>query len=600
MKNRFLNQNRFKIFCILLVMTLISVFVQGYSLVESDNTIYLPLIKYLNNKSLYPDDPSLLHLLKMPYPLYWIIALISKFADLTIIYFVLHLFVRFLLLAAVFCLSFYLFKDETSSMLSVALVAMVNGGTLAVFDITSRILIQHTFVLPFLLFSILLFLKERYLLSFLLLGIISNFHVLFGAITMFLYLSYFFRRCKDFQIRPVIIGVLIFFLFASPSLVKTLINLDSAITKDWYELSEIRMYHHVLPFSWTLGNYFSFFSLFLLYMASLKYKPKNKIDAKVNIFLFGILILAVIGTVFTELIPIPVIMRSMLFRSIVIFKIFALMYISNYLINSLKEKIYWKNITIFGILASLFLMPSQFEPRFLFPLTLLLFSFDMKKNRVIKKVILALSSIIFILLIFGTFMPLFKGSYFDINRTIGTFQEFRFLVIIFIFLALLILNKLKLTFTASLIAVMLVLGALNTSTSQPGFIRLNYKLPINEWEDINYWIRDNIASNASFITPPYLEGFSAFSERKTLTDWKMCGQGFWQPSYANICWPMLRELKCNAQIDKCISGYGSLTEKDFIKVSKRYNAKFAIIEKPKHLDFPSVYENKNFVLYRIE
>ncbi|HLG25021.1 MAG TPA: DUF6798 domain-containing protein [Candidatus Nanoarchaeia archaeon] len=597
---------KYKPYCILLLFTIASIFIQGYSLAESDNTIYLPLVKYLNDKSLYPGDVSLEYLLKMPYPLYYATSLMSKLFGISMSYFILQVIARFLLVLSVYSLSHFLFKNKESAYLASALCFMVSGGTLAVFDITSRILIQHTFVIPFLIFSILLFLKKKYFWSFSLLGITANFHILFGGITLILLLFCMLATNKFRISKKLVLGMLIFSVLASPYIIKTIIN-QSPATDEWQELARIRAAHHAFPFTWTLGNYASFFGIFFLFIVSMKLKPKKEHHRQIMMFLLAVFMLGVIGTIFTELIPIHIVITSLLFRAMVIYKIFALVYISNYLVFLIKGENYFLRMASFGILASLFLMPEHYEPRIIFPLAIVLFVFNLKtKNRltaITKKLAFLAALFIILILALGTFLPFLNGSYLDLKKTVGGISALRPLVIFAIFLLFILLNSFKAfrkNFTYSLTIVLIFLAVANNSFAKASSIRLDYDTPVNEWEGLAFWIKNNTDKNDLFITPPYIEGFNFFSERKALTDWKSCGQGFWQPDYASYCWNILKELNCNVEESQCIEGYNSLKENELKSIAKKHGAEYIITEKPKILGLEAAYENNKFYVYKTE
>ena len=107
-------------------------------------------------------------------------------------------------------------------------------------------------VTPFVLFSFYLFLKERYLLAFGILGLFFNIHVLLVSYVVFflgIYLIYkYFKRTCD--LKTLIGSAIVFVVCAIPSTIKIVSNLKPVENiQASLELFKIQGAHHSFPFT---------------------------------------------------------------------------------------------------------------------------------------------------------------------------------------------------------------------------------------------------------------------------------------------------------------------------------------------------------------
>ncbi|MEM2983914.1 MAG: DUF6798 domain-containing protein [Candidatus Jordarchaeaceae archaeon] len=145
--------------------------------------------------------------------------------------------------------------------------------------------------------------------------------------------------------------------------------------------------------------------------------------------------------------------------------------------------------------------------------------------------------------------------------------------------------------------------------------------------DVQLWAKMNTEINDIFITPPDYEGFRIYSERGIIGSWKDGGDILISKNYYVEWWERMEDLgyKKSTAIFRwfgeeaiwyplqelwikifntrpqpvAVYGYDSLTERDFMRISKKYNASYVVIKKPNKLNFMQVHENKYFRVYKL-
>jgi hypothetical protein len=134
------------------------------------------------------------------------------------------------------------------------------------------------------------------------------------------------------------------------------------------------------------------------------------------------------------------------------------------------------------------------------------------------------------------------------------------------------------------------------------------------WTETQLWARDHTPADAVFITPPQLWWFydpewRVLSERSTVVTLSELLEIAFDPSYA----PRWRErfavlapgvegqLRGDALENNRLTAeaFYRLSSDDLLRAGQRYGASYLVMEKPNTRDFPVVYENEGFVVYRL-
>ena len=332
---------------ILILLAIASIFYTGYNFNSNDSVVYVPLINYYKDNSLYDKDILVDNLRIIYAPIELTFGEFFKDINVEWFFFLGFLFSRLLLVFSIFLLAYYLFKDKLVGILSVILLIGVKGTLLTLGNIK---LIDSTispwfFSLPIALFSIFFFLKKNYIIAFLLLVIINYLNLLVSLYVIAMYSFYllvsYIQKSKILEkrkMKEVILSYIFFFVLSLPIIIGSLgiqkLSVDKGL---WMDFLKLRLSHHIFPSLWPIYQFVLFGVLLYLFGVSLRYKPEERLNRKIILFLVAIGIMGIFGLIFSEVFPVPILMTAILFRSFIFFKIFVLIYIANYLINFYRK-----------------------------------------------------------------------------------------------------------------------------------------------------------------------------------------------------------------------------------------------------------------------
>jgi len=590
-------------------MTIFSIFIQGYSFPGSDNTTNLPLIKKMQNPSLYPDDILIQHLERMPFPLYALEGYLAHFMDVQWVLLILQVLARLLLFYACFVLSKTLFKDEQTAYIAIILYALVRGGPLAIFDMTYPELITSEAILPFIIFAFILFLEENYLLMAIILAGVSYVHAITGLLAMAV-LGFALLASKKLFKKQVFVSLLLFGLLTLPlflSILSIVNNNDPLIREfeeaQWIDLARGRVPHHAFPLSWPLGSYVTFGALCLMLLMGLLPLIKKEKHRMVAGMMAGIAMICFAGFIFIEIIPSHTVIRAYPFRSTVFLKVFALIYFAHYCSEKWKRCSSLQCFAMCGALASLSLMPEVFEPRLLLGFLLILISSDIRDKKP-SLGLMAGGSAIIILLIFGSLFM--KGSLLDLAATLGGSAAGRISQLLLVFVVLmvsLLLYEAGAVLRPSLLLLLMIsIGILAIYFGvMYGTSRVDFPtdVPVDAYQEMSYWVRDNTPVDVKVMVNPLTVGFQALSERSVFFEMKTSGQGFFDPIFGVKRWEDLKLMRCTVWHDNCEDFFQTASGEDLRGIAMQVNASLILRDNNHPLRLPIVYRNEGFTLYSI-
>ncbi len=331
------------LFVFTIVFTVLSIFNTGYEPVHSDEIIYLSVMKYQQDSSLYSRDLLISETLPdLPIPFYTLMRVVSNHIDISLSFFFVFILTRVLLILSVFLLAYTLFKNKVVSYLSVIAILLIRGNVGMVpgsYDILDKIVFPFFLAVPFLLFSVAFFLRKKYIISTILLAISTYLHATTSIFLLLLYGFYFLLNYKKINSK-VILAALIFVVFSLPIFIKSFTAASSNIISlsQWIYFLKLRVSGHFFPTTWSFINSLLFVILIVLFLFSLKIKPEEEKNKKVILMSIGTLILFLISFIFTEIYPIKSVVQASLFRGLVIFRVIAIIYVINFIVNSLNYR----------------------------------------------------------------------------------------------------------------------------------------------------------------------------------------------------------------------------------------------------------------------
>jgi hypothetical protein len=122
---------------------------------------------------------------------------------------------------------------------------------------------------------------------------------------------------------------------------------------------------------------------------------------------------------------------------------------------------------------------------------------------------------------------------------------------------------------------------------------------VDPWADIQKVAKRSSHKDDLFIIPPYLNDFGIYSQRATIGDWPEGGNIIYlDGQFAREWFDRMYDIGWRERFG-AKEGYGALTTDEVRSAARKYGALFVITEKPKEFSLPKLYENKEFILYRL-
>jgi len=520
--------------------------------------------------------------------------------NIPLVYFLLYLATIFLVGISVYLISIHLFEKREIGILNMLLIFLG-----APFSLGGNVLISDHLVSYGLSFAISLLgfyflLKKRYSLFAIALGISTLIHIslgplVFGILFLASYLTNL-QQEKNFENHLKVFFIFFLFMILLSPIFLSQFTADSNLSgeKAIQILGYIRAPHHFLPFQWELTRYFEFSFFMILYFIAFK---NSKIDTQqkklikiITVIIFSFFLISV---VFSEFIPVSLIITLHLFRMSILLSFIAYLFIGDYFYEKIKESIKKKDarVLIFLILIISFLHNHLLL--FSFPLFLIFKYLEYKnfKFKIPLKIVLTFI-LIFSIMILSLFP--FYGNYLFSKLNIFTLILFKLIIMTPLFVFILFKKISKILIVFSLLISLLLFVLFNQSL-------LVYQNESNLQEMYNF-IKVSTPNNAIFLTPINIPTFRLSAERAIVVDIK----AFPLNERAMFEWverisDVLRYKFEGKQglTDSVVERYKTLSEEEILVLQEKYNFSYAVFEKPKDLDFEIIYENERYVVYKI-
>lgn len=545
------SSRKISIYVFLLIATFLNIFISGYHFGTFDQAIHIPFVEKFADPTLFPND-RFIDLRFIHYSFFWIpFSYFAAIGFLNEIMFVLHVIITFLSFWALFRLSHTIFKDIKTAYLSV-IVFIIPHISFGGFLLTEFSLLNRTFVLPFLLISIEMYLKKKTSMAFFILGAMYNFHALsVNFVLAILLLHYIWQT----GFRKIILLFLYFLIPALPVLIWKFTGpatSDLTINWDWFNaVSKGMLYNVFYIFSTNpliiMGTLSGICSMAMFYLAKRKLNSTKIYADTVSKFMKIIILILLLQIITTYFAPVSIIIQSQIIRV--------------------------------GVLAMLF--------GYLYFINLISIQLDSKKNIFFSSILL-LSTIIFI-------SPFFTIIIYLLGNIISN-RKLRKISLITIFSVLLFIQ-------------LTVIREYNLW--KPGIYIYPQK---TNWYRTQIWATENTSKKTKFIIPPYIWWFYTTdwrvgAKRPVVTSLSELLEAAFSPDYYSYWKERFSDLAPGAierfngdyfgNIKITKKSFYSLSTNDFKKIAKKYNADYLVIEKPFQYPFEKVYENSGFVIYRL-
>ncbi len=281
-------------------------------------------------------------------------AYLSKVISYETMFFVGYLISSFLLALGVYLLATTLFQKKEIGYMAVLLTLFVKPAISAMTTIWTYYYYKDL-AMGIILISLALFLKKRYVWSFIMLGVASLLHILFSLYFVAFYGLFFvvtlfspkmaaIRSITPIDRRRMLFGFFILTLFISSPIYLILSSeqqVNSASDMEtWFQILKMRSFDHFFPSTWITNSVVVFIPLlilFLIYLFSLYAKKKFLSDTygeenrgmfrlEVALYFVVCIILGVMAVVFSEVIPVRMLTILQLFRPTIMLTIFGILF----------------------------------------------------------------------------------------------------------------------------------------------------------------------------------------------------------------------------------------------------------------------------------
>lgn len=524
----------------------------GYHFGTYDQAIHIPSLKKFADPSLYPGD-AFMDLRFEHFSYFWLLFVpVYQLGMLEVTLFILHIAATYFTFWAIWNLSDALFENRLACIISVVTMVLPHlpfgGWTIFEFSLLNR-----TFVFPFLLFAISLYVKRRYLLAFALLGLMYNLHALSANFVLAMFVFDSLVQWRKRGVRSIVSALGTFVVLALPVLVWKLSVPSEAMTLNPEWLSIIgngalsNTYFMFAPVPYILLMTASGMASIVLYVIARHVTPDVRKNRTLTNFMVVLLLLLVLQVVTVQWFPVTIIIQAQIIRA-----------------------------GVFVLLLS-YLCFAYYLARL----------FQTKGEREMEPALLSLA-----LLFPFAFIPVICWL---VQRFCAA-RAWRWIIT---------LGLVGAAFAGSSLFV-LYLSLWNPV--------IHIYPPHTPWYDVQVWARDHSPRSAVFITPSHLWSYHepdwrVFSERSTVVTLPELMEVAFAPDYLDtwkerfevIVPGALERLDGNAGVNKQIvtESYYSLSEQDIVRAGCRFHATYLVVEKPHRYSFAGVYENENFIVYAI-
>jgi len=445
---------------------------------------------------------------------------------------------------------------------------------------------------PLILWSMVLFFRNRYAGALLLAGVSYNFHPMCTLFLFCAYGLYWLLNRKQFPLTLIIVCLLAFILPAFPGILKTVSHMGSGGQGELW-LKGVRWVagYTCNPSTWSFKLILNSGLYLTLACTALFIFPRLTIRRSVIIVWSAVAILCLVGTIFADIIPVPFIIKLSLWRSTVIYLFLAIIVIAWGCLQLARiSRIHaLLAVTILMLLTGyLPLLPQYYlallVPAFIYALLTRHNAASRKRSTFLAAASLCLLYIaIFYALPNALWLTLFMTPVLFFAAVSASPSFPRSSMVLFWALGLLIFDS-----------------AVLTAQGGPKIYYRGYiQGKLDPWADVQLAAREISHSDDLFIVPPMRNDFYHYSQRAVLGDWAEGSTLLYLDNRFTEEWfERMNDLGWTKH-DNAQTGFNNLSTNDIIHVAQKYNARFVVTEQPKTFDLPVAYKNNTFNLYRL-
>ncbi len=535
-------------------LAILAIAVNGYHFGTFDQVFHIPFLKKFVNPGLYPNDPFLT-LRWYHFSFFWFPFIpLYRAGLLEISMFIVHIATVYGTIWMFWALTETLFKNEVANLLIVLALIFPHLGFPG-FQIIEFSLLNRTFVLPFLLGSILLYLKDKKILAFMLLGLMFNLHVIYAAFVLCMFLL---NELLQFKLRDwwkPLVRFAVFVIMALPVLIwrmRTGNGVDFTLRPEMLDLASrgllFTVYYPISNVPYVIGNLVAGIGTVWAFILGYRRAPKSNQQRTIRNFVFAIGIVTIVGILTSYLLPITIIIQLQILRIGVFMLYFGMIYLAYFISDQFTQgELHRQGFLLIGLTFILIITP--------------------------------LVSILVWYLTRWLVKTRFKPAW-------------------------------LVPVVVAVQAVTIFIG-IKSDLWSPGFQIYG---PQSAWRDVQEWAKWNTNLDAMFISPPnmfwhYVPDWRVFSERSTVVTVPEIMEIPFDPAFEEsfksrfmmVAPGAIQQFTGDYMKTIAITKQAFYTNQaaDFIQIGCRYDADYLVVDSDHPYDFELIYQNEGFLVYHL-
>lgn len=530
------------------VAAFFTILIRGYYFGTFDQTSHIPFLKKIADPSLYPND-YFFSLIKSHYSFFW--YLFIPFYHLKILepsLFIAHFFIILITFFSIWRLVKTLSNNSFTAIVSV-IVFIFPHISFSGFPFFEFSFLNRTFAFPFLILAFDYYLRRKYWLSYFILGLLFNLHALSASFVFVMIIFDNLNRLRKIGVKTTIINLLIFLISALPVLIWRIIFIKNTplFNQQWYYfianfiLSNIFKPLNLNP-PYIFLTFAGIVSIFLFFHFQNKISWRQKTVVK-NFIIINVIFL-VIHFLSSYFFPLTFIIQFQLIRIGIFITFFSYLAAITFFTEEIIKK------RVIKIKELLLFLVGLFSPSPLF-LSFCYLSYRLKKG------------------------ILFSIIFFTLTSVFGYYLAFRW------------------------------------NIWQPS---INITSKGLKSYQVQIWAKNNTKKDDIFIVPPHLWHFyqldwRVISERTPVVLFSELLEAAFEPQYIAYWQKRFNDIAPNAMekftnnpfenLNIAKNAFYSNTENKFLALAAKYQARYLVVEKPYSYNFPQVYEDDFFRVYRL-
>jgi hypothetical protein len=548
----------------------------GYRFGDSNQGITIPILKRFMDSSLYKWDVMVATGERFPTIFYaTLAALLPGTEAIPAAFLTLYVVSIAAALAGVYRIGRWCGGREAGLLALVIAIPVRNG---IANESLYRVQFSHSHLASALvIWAIVLFLEGRRVVPLLMLSLGAYNHVLYSVYVLVPCLLVVLFEAREVGRRQTLGRLASGVLPLLPFVVWTLAH-STPMTPEWLSLLRLRSAHHSFP-SYFGGSLAAGAFLLALGTLTLSRLPPAK-RVVVALFFVGFAVQFVLGTVFTEFVPLKAVLqfqphRCWRFLMLILYGLAAAGVVTGWRAGGLAR--------VAAVVTALILVNPQLEP--LLPLAVIL---QTAFGRPQAETWARLTAVGTLAVLAGWDAPHLELNWAEYPLdalTTPTVLGAAALAVLVLIGRELGARERRWAAVAAAAGTLLWLGPTT-------YERKRARWESGPWRDVQDWVRLHTPKDAILVTPPQEAGFRVFSERTVVGEWKDGTQQYFDEQFANEWSERMQALGPE--------GYARLTDQQLTDIARRFRADYVVAPlRQKRPALREQYRNNHYAVYAV-